>query len=315
MYPRILSKVEVWDIENVIFKLYQSIQVFERRIGLTSPDCSAVSLPTDWRTYDITIAAYFETPTKYDFGRDIYITLDYEKIKSLRNYIIDSEVLYLAIELTSPHLYLHNLIETINSESRKIGEKAKSIEYLGMIKDFRKEIMKWAIVYSYRIGFDLKSEMQRHIEDPFLHSLHVFEYNVARTHARYTETCTYGSRNRISNLDLASLYKKDYDRSKVDRICQYINMLAREKMESYVSRIVSIIAYSHYNHYLRCTYSEAVRSILEHLNIEVKQCHLHPCSFGKPTEKGRFRKTYITAIQFFKSMEEDNRYPLAPGKI
>ena len=93
-----------------------------------------------------------------------------------------------------------------------------------------------------------------------------------------------------------------YDKSRILRIYKHISVLAYEQSDLYISKIISIIAYAHYQGFLSCSYAKTIRATLAKFHIEVKPNYLHPATFGQPTEKGNLREAYQKAVAFYASL-------------
>ena len=103
-------------------------------------------------------------------------------------------------------------------------------------------------------------------------------------------------------FDLSDYFIARYDKSRILRIYKHISVLAYEQSDLYISKIISIIAYAHYQGLLSCSYARTIRATLAKFHIEVKPNYLHPATFGQPTEKGNLREAYQKAVAFYASL-------------
>lgn len=305
----LLTKVEVWELEYIIYKLYEVIKAFENMTEHALVDKERDVLRKAWCDFDTVVSDYFEKPTTYEFGSGIEVTLNYEKIKRLRDYVINSEALFVAIELCIPELHLHDLISELKDESSAIGKDFRSVNYLTMIKALRKDLWKWANLYSVRICYNLRAEISRRKEDPYLLSMHLYDIGPELKKFADKDSGDATEQPDTMDLDLLPLFKKGIDLKKLYKIRQKLIVLAQERREFYMSRIISIIVFAYYNNLLSCSYSKALKSVMRNLHLEVKQNHLHPATYGHPSVKGRWREAYQYAINFFKAIGMVNRYP------
>ena len=156
-----LTRVDVWHLENVLFKLYRIIQSC-----VDSIDSSAFGLYdlTDsiiWIDKDTLITEIFEKQQYYEYGGLSIVELSEENFIKLRNFIIETEDLGLALDLTEQELNLHSFIIFLKNLNEPFSGCLSSINYLEMLRDFRYEIYKWACFYSNRIGSTIDQEIAK----------------------------------------------------------------------------------------------------------------------------------------------------------
>lgn len=63
-------------------------------------------------------------------------------------------------------------------------------------------------------------------------------------------------------FDLSDYFIARYDKSRILRIYKHISVLAYEQSDLYISKIISIIAYAHYQGLLSCSYARTIRATL-----------------------------------------------------
>ena len=281
-----LSRVEVWQIENVLFKLYRIIQSCVDFIDPDNIGIYELASHITWIDKDTIITEFFEKPQYYEYGEDSAVTLSGDNLFRLRNYII--------LNLHSFILFLKNLDEPIYS---CLG----SIQYLEMLRDFRYEIYKWACFYSNSIGSTIDDEMTKRQEATYL-----IAENLNELHLKYRPQqksfILHSDSDDEDDFDLSDYFKSHYDKAKILKIYKQISVLAYEQEDLYISKIISLIACAHYRGLLRCSYAKTIKATLAKFHIEVKKNYLHPATFGQPTEKGRLREAYQEAVAFYDAL-------------
>lgn len=146
-----LSRVEVWHLENTLFKLYRLIQECVDSMDLENTGLFDISGSIAWIDKDTLIAEFFEQPQYYEYGDNSRIDLTAESLFRLRNFIIENRDLGLAIDLTEQELNLHAFIIFLANLDGSLSDCLTSIKYLEQLRDFRYEIYKWACFYSNSI--------------------------------------------------------------------------------------------------------------------------------------------------------------------
>lgn len=149
-----LSRVEVWQIENVLFKLYRIIQSCVDFIDPDNIGIYELASPITWIDKDTIITEFFEKPQYYEYGEDSAVTLSGDNLFRLRNYIIENQALGVAIDLTEQELNLHSFILFLKNLDEPIYSCLGSIQYLEMLRDFRYEIYKWAFLFQQHRKYD-----------------------------------------------------------------------------------------------------------------------------------------------------------------
>ena len=191
-----LTRVDVWHLENVLFKLYRTIQ------------------------------SCVETVDSVSLG-----------LFDLHAFVI----------------FLHNLNDTLQG-------CLSSIPYLEMLRDFRYEIYKWACFYANRIGSTIDQEMGSRKDVTYLiaenlDSLHIKYRGQDRRPVTITDIT-----DEEAAFDLSDYFIARYDKSRILRIYKHISVLAYEQSDLYISKIISIIAYAHYQGFLSCSYARTIRA-------------------------------------------------------
>lgn len=103
-----LSRVEVWQIENVLFKLYRIIQSCVDFIDPDNIGIYELASPITWIDKDTFITEFFEKPQYYEYGGFAVVELSKENFIRLRNFIIETQDIGLALDLTEQELNLHS---------------------------------------------------------------------------------------------------------------------------------------------------------------------------------------------------------------
>ena len=159
-----LSRVEVWQIENVLFKLYRIIQSCVDFIDPDNIGIYELASPITWIDKDTIITEFFEKPQYYEYGGFAVVELSKENFIRLRNFIIETQDIGLALDLTEQELNLHSFIIFLKGLNENIEGCLSSITYLEMLRDFRYEIYKWACFHANRIGSTIDCEIKRRQE-------------------------------------------------------------------------------------------------------------------------------------------------------
>jgi hypothetical protein len=302
MYPKILSKVEVWELENIIFKLYGVIRSFKEEIEFCENGQHSEDFEKKCTEFNLAILQFFENPLDYGFCRKSDICLTLSQLVLLRNTIIETENLQLALDFVTPRLCLHTLIEAVIKNCHTELTECRSYIFLVALKNFRKELWQWVRMHTRYTGVDLKDVLVKHGEDPFTISQKIFDGKQDRVTAVRRKNAMQNEIH-ISGIDLlATLFIPKIERHIIAKIYQRISRLASEKRSMYISKIVSLIVFAHYNKLLRCSYAKAVKTLLLHLGMRVRECYLHPAIYGHLTIKGRARASYCEAEEFFSQM-------------
>lgn len=297
-----LSRVEVWHLENTLFKLYRLIQECVDSMDLENTGLFDISGSIAWIDKDTLIAEFFEQPQYYEYGDNSRIDLTAENLFRLRNFIIENRDLGLAIDLTEQELNLHAFIIFLTNLDGSLSDCLTSIKYLEQLRDFRYEIYKWACFYSNSIGSTIDEEMKKRKDLTYL-----IAENMDGIHIKYSSqeqnSAIPPSDPEIEDVfDLSDYFVARYDKSKILKIYKHISVLTLGKEDLYISKIISIIAYAHYQGLLSRSFAKTIRATLSKFHIEVKKNYLHPATFGQPTEKGRPREAYQEAVAFYSTL-------------
>ena len=286
--PQPLTRVDVWHLENVLFKLYRTIQSCVETVDSVSLGLFDLHDSISWIDKDTLITEFFEKPQYYEYGSQSVVDL--------------TEDLGLAIDLTEQELNLHAFVIFLHNLNDTLQGCLSSIPYLEMLRDFRYEIYKWACFYANRIGSTIDQEMGSRKDVTYLiaenlDSLHIKYRGQDRRPVTITDIT-----DEEAAFDLSDYFIARYDKSRILRIYKHISVLAYEQSDLYISKIISIIAYAHYQGLLSCSYARTIRATLAKFHIEVKPNYLHPATFGQPTEKGNLREAYQEAVAFYASL-------------
>ena len=223
-----LSRVEVWQIENVLFKLYRIIQSCVDFIDPDNIGIYELASPITWIDKDTIITEFFEKPQYYEYGEDSAVTLTGDNLFRLRNYIIENQALGVAIDLTEQELNLHSFILFLKNLDEPIYSCLGSIQYLEMLRDFRYEIYKWACFYSNSIGSTIDDEMTKRQEATYL-----IAENLNELHLKYRPQqksfILHSDSDDEDAFDLSDYFKSHYDKAKILKIYKQISVLAYEQ--------------------------------------------------------------------------------------
>ena len=103
-----LTRVEIWHLENVLFKLYRTIQSCVDSIDPGLINLFDFSDSMTWIDKDTLITEFFEKPQYYEYGGFAVVELSKENFIRLRNFIIETQDIGLALDLTEQELNLHS---------------------------------------------------------------------------------------------------------------------------------------------------------------------------------------------------------------
>lgn len=103
-----LTRVEIWHLENVLFKLYRTIQSCVDSIDPELINLFDFSDSMTWIDKDTLITEFFEKPQYYEYGGFAVVELSKENFIRLRNFIIETQDIGLALDLTEQELNLHS---------------------------------------------------------------------------------------------------------------------------------------------------------------------------------------------------------------
>ena len=159
-----LTRVEIWHLENVLFKLYRTIQSCVDSIDPGLINLFDFSDSMTWIDKDTLITEFFEKPQYYEYGGFAVVELSKENFIRLHNFIIENQDIGHALDLTEQELNLHSFIIFLKGLNENIDGCLSSITYLEMLRDFRYEIYKWACFHANRIGSTIDCELKRRQE-------------------------------------------------------------------------------------------------------------------------------------------------------
>ena len=205
--PQPLTRVDVWHLENVLFKLYRTIQSCVETVDSVSLGMFDLHDSISWIDKDTLITEFFEKPQYYEYGSQSVVDLTEDAFIRLRNFIIDTQDLGLAIDLTEQELNLHAFVIFLHNLNDTLQGCLSSIPYLEMLRDFRYEIYKWACFYANRIGSTIDQEMGSRKDVTYLiaenlDSLHIKYRGQDRRPVTITditdEVCLYLAAERLS---------------------------------------------------------------------------------------------------------------------
>ncbi len=302
MEPHPITRVDVWHLENLLFKLFHTIQELHDSNYLYEVDLFSMSGNIAWIDRDTQIAEYFEHPYHYEYDPDSSVQLDAKTFLALRNFIIEHEDIGLALDLTEQELNLHAFIVFLKDLDKMMSGALTSIPYLEMLRDFRYELYKWACFVCNRKGSSIDREMKKRKEETYL-----IAENMETKHIKYIpeedETIDIEEETEEQELfDLTTHFIKTYDKAKILIIYKRISVLAYEKDDKYISKILSILACAHYKELLSSSYAKTAKSVMAKFHIPWKSSYGHPATYGKPSEKGITRAAYQEALDFFATL-------------
>ena len=96
--PQPLTRVDVWHLENVLFKLYRTIQSCVETVDSVSLGLFDLHDSISWIDKDTLITEFFEKPQYYEYGSQSVVDLTEDTFIRLRNFIIETQDLGLAID-------------------------------------------------------------------------------------------------------------------------------------------------------------------------------------------------------------------------
>ncbi len=293
-----MSKVEAWQLENVILRLYKVI--------VNSYDlCSLylekkVILLEKWEEMDKVIANYFLEPHRHGYLTKVSVQLTAQTFKELFMLIIEENDFAMAMDFIQPKLHLNNLIQTMKTIEESLDVKFASVEFIELLRDFRSEIYKWAAVYFSRINSTIDKEMAKR---------KIMTFSLICDENSRNDTLKEDSGNydpaRKSSFELSNFFVDIYDNQRISRIFQYLNFLNTQKGASYIAKIASVIAIAWENHLLCDTYNNTLQAVFDHFGITDKIDNYKPARLRRSNYKGTIPLARAQAMKFFHSI--DNR--------
>ena len=254
------SKVDAWHLENVILRLYKVI--------VNSYDlCSLymeknVILLEKWEEKDKEIANYFLEPQRHKYLTKVSVQLSARTFEELFMFIIEENDFALAMDFIQPKLHLNNLIQTMKTIEESLDVKFSSIEFIGLLRDFRSELYKWAAVYSSRINSTIDKEMTKR---------EIMTFSLLCDEKSRIESFGEGSGNYDAvgknSFELSDFFVEDYDTQNISRIFQHLQYLNTQKGTSCITKIASVIAVAWEQNLLRDTYNNTLQTVFDHFGI------------------------------------------------
>jgi len=154
-----LSRLDAWHLENVIFRLYKVIA--NCYVLCTQYVQKNVLAPETWMEKDRKIAGYFREPQRYEYGEDVGIELSGRTFEKLHEFIIERNDFELALDFVQPKLHLNFVIKTMKKVETHLEKSFCSMDFVVMLRDFRAEVYKWAVVYALRSHSSMEQEMAK----------------------------------------------------------------------------------------------------------------------------------------------------------
>ena len=293
-----MSKVDAWHLESVILRLYKVIVNSYDLCRLYME--KRVILLERWEEKDKEIADYYREPQRHEYLTNVSVQLSAQTLKELFMFIIEQNDFALALDFIQPKLHLNNLIQTMKTIEESLGVKFSSIEFIGLLRDFRSEIYKWAAVYSSRINSTIDKEMiKREIM-----TFSLLRDEKSRNESFGEDSGNYDSAGK-SSFELSNFFVDKYDNQCISRIFQYLNFLNNQKGASYIAKIASIIAIAWENHLLCDTYNNTLQALFDHFGISDKIDNYKPARLRGSNYKGTIPLARAQAMKFFQTI--DNR--------
>lgn len=293
-----LSKVDAWHLESVILRLYKVIAnsydlcslYLERKMILLER----------WEEMDKEIANYYLVPQRHEYFTNVSAQLSAHTLEELLMFIIEHDDFALALDFIQPKLHMNNLIQTMRTIEESFGVKFSSIYFLGLLRDFRSEICKWAAVYSSRLNSSIEKELAKR---------EIMTFSLLCDEKQSYDTLGEDSgeyKSAINNsFEFSNFFVDEYDSRSISRIFQYINFLNTQKGTSYIAKIASVIAIAWENHLLCDTYNNTLQALFDHFSITDKIDNYKPARLRRSNYKGNIPSARAQALKFFKSI--DNR--------
>lgn len=291
------SKVDVWHLENVILRLYKVIMNSYDLCSLYME--KKVILLEKWEEKDKEIADYYQEPQRHEYLTQVSAQLSAHTFEDLFVFIIEQNDFALALDFIQPKLHLNNLIQTMETIEESLEIKFSSIEFIGLLRDFRSEIYKWAAVYSSRINSTIDKEMAK--REIMTYSL------LCDEKSKSSILCEDPSNYKaaVSNLyELSHFFIDEYNAQCISRIYQYLKFLNNQKGACYIAKIASIIAIAWENHLLCGTYNNTLQALFDHFGITDKIDNYKPARLRRSNYKGTIPLARAQAMKFFHSIDK-----------
>ncbi|MDP3451732.1 MAG: hypothetical protein Q8R90_02145 [Bacteroidales bacterium] len=251
-----------------------------------------------WEEKDKEIADYYREPQRHEYLTNVSVQLSAVTFKELFMFIIEQNDFALALDFIQPKLHLNNLLQTMKTIEESLGVKFCSIEFIGLLRDFRSEIYKWAAVYSSRINSTIDKEMAKR---------EIMTFSLLWDEKSRNETLGEGSgyydTAGKSSFELSNFFVDEYDNQSILRIFQYLNFLNNHKGASYITKIASVIAIAWENSLLCDTYNNTLQAVFDHFGISDKIDNYKPARLRGSNYKGTIPLARAQALKFFDSID------------
>ena len=291
-----LSKVDAWHLESVILRLYKVIANSYDLCNLYME--KNVILLEKWEEKDREITEYFREPQRHEYLTKVSAQLSAQTFEELFIFIIEQNDFGLALDFIQPKLHLNNLIQTMKTIEEFFDIEFSSIEFIGLLRDFRSEIYKWSAVYSSRINSTIDKEMAKRQ----IMTFSLFWDEKSRNDTLGDDTGSYDSASK-SSFELSNFFIDEYDNQSISRIFQYLNFLNNQKGASYIAKIASVIAIAWENHLLCDTYNNTLQAVFDYFGITDKIDNYKPARLRRSNYKGTIPLARAQAMKFFHSID------------
>ncbi len=292
-----LSKVDAWHLESVILRLYKVIANSYDLCSLYLE--KKVILFEKWEEKDKEIADYYQEPQRHEYLTQVSTQLSAHTFEDLFVFIIEQNDFALALDFIQPKLHLNNLIQTMETIEESLEIKFSSIEFIGLLRDFRSVIYKWAAVYSSRIN----STIDKEIAKREIMTFSLFCDEKSRNDFLEEDSGYYDSASK-SSFELSSYFIDEYNNQNISRIFQHLNFLNTQKGASYIAKIASVIAIAWENHLLCDTYKNTLQALFDHFGITDKINNYKPARLRRSNYKGTIPLARAQAMKFFHSIDK-----------
>ena len=291
-----MSRLDAWHLENVIFRLYKVIA--NCYVLCTQYVQKDVLTPETWMEKDRKIAGYFREPQRYEYGEDVGIELSGRTFEKLHEFIIERNDFELALDFVQPKLHLNFVIKTMKKVETHLEKSFCSMDFVVMLRDFRAEVYKWAVVYALRSHSSMEQEMAKR---PCMTYSLLCEANHCQICLR--EEAGHYPMAGDKGFELADFFRKDYDTGSIARIYRHLASLNEQKGASYTAKMASVVAVAWENSLLCETYNNTLQAVFDHFGISDKTENFKPSRFRRPNYKGTPPLVRVQALKFFQSLD------------
>ena len=291
-----MSRLDAWHLENVIFRLYKVIA--NCYVLCTQYVQKNVLAPETWMEKDRKIASYFREPQRYEYGEDVGIELSGRTFEKLHEFIIERNDFELALDFVQPKLHLNFVIKTMKKVETHLEKSFCSMDFVVMLRDFRAEVYKWAVVYALRSHSSMEQEMAKR---PCMTYSLLCEANHCQICLR--EEAGHYPMAGDKGFELADFFRKDYDTGSIARIYRHLASLNEQKGASYTAKMASVVAVAWENSLLCETYNNTLQAVFDHFGISDKTENFKPSRFRRPNYKGTPPLVRVQALKFFQSLD------------